>query len=106
MRLSEFELIKELFAPLATSAAALKLQDDVALLKPGAGQVVTTDTIIEGVDFFATDPPETIAQKALRVNLSDLAAKGAKPEAYLLTLALPKRITMAWLRAFARGLKK
>jgi thiamine-monophosphate kinase len=106
MRLSEFELIKQLFAPLATSPAALKLQDDVALLKPGAGRVVTTDTIIEGVDFFATDPPETIAQKALRVNLSDLAAKGAKPEAYLLTLALPKRITTAWLRAFARGLRK
>jgi thiamine-monophosphate kinase len=106
MRLSEFDLIKQLFAPLATSPAALKLQDDVALLRPSTGRVVTTDTIIEGVDFFATDPPETIAQKALRVNLSDLAAKGAKPEAYLLTLALPKRITTAWLRAFARGLKK
>jgi thiamine-monophosphate kinase len=106
MRLSEFELIKQLFAPLATSEAALKLQDDVALLKPGTGRVVTTDTVIEGVDFFATDPPETIAQKALRVNLSDLAAKGAKPEAYLLTLALPKRISTAWLRSFARGLKK
>jgi thiamine-monophosphate kinase len=106
MRLTEFDLIRELFAPLATSKAALDLKDDVALLKPGAGRVVTTDTIIEGVDFFASDPPETIARKALRVNLSDLAAKGAKPEAYLLTLALPKRITTAWLRAFARGLKQ
>ncbi len=105
-RLSEFDLIKTLFAPLAANKAALGLTDDVALLAPPAGQelVLTTDAVLEGVDFFADDPPFAIAQKALRVNLSDLAAKGAKPFGYLLMLALPKRIDMTWLKAFARGL--
>jgi thiamine-monophosphate kinase len=100
--LSEFDLIAGLFAPLAGSKGALGLTDDVALLAPG--RIVTTDTVIEGVDFFRTDPPDTVAKKALRVNLSDLAAKGARPESYLLTLALPRHITDKWLRAFARGL--
>jgi thiamine-monophosphate kinase len=106
MAVSEFSLIAELFAPLATHKAALGLTDDVALLPQRAGRefVLTTDAILEGVDFFADDPPFTIAQKALRVNLSDLAAKGARPFGYLLTLALPKRIDMKWLKAFARGL--
>ena len=106
MPLSEFDLIAEIFAPLAGSKGALGLSDDVALLSPRAGReiVLTTDAIIEGVDFFPNAAPADVARKALRVNLSDLAAKGARPEAYLLTLALPKRITTAWLRAFARGL--
>ena len=106
MPLSEFDLIKQLFAPLATSAAALGLTDDVALLRPRRGHdlVVTTDAVLEGIDFFATDPPATIARKALRVNLSDLAAKGADPFGYLLTLALPKRIDIKWLKAFTYGL--
>jgi thiamine-monophosphate kinase len=101
---TEFSLIADLFAPLALSPSALGLTDDVALLKTGKNRVITTDALIAGVDFFDTDPPADIARKALRVNLSDLAAKGAKPEAYLLTLALPKTITTKWLRAFASGL--
>lgn len=106
MPLSEFALIADVFAPLAKSKAALGLKDDVALLSPRRGyeMALKTDTIVEGVDFFSSDPPQFIAQKALRVNLSDLAAKGAKPEAYLLTLVLPKTISTAWLRAFAKGL--
>ncbi|HEY4941804.1 MAG TPA: thiamine-phosphate kinase [Rhizomicrobium sp.] len=106
MPLSEFDLIRQLFAPLATSKVALGLTDDVAVLAPRAGHelVLTTDTIIAGVDFFAGDPPDTIARKALRVNLSDLAAKGAEPFGYLLTLSLPRSINMKWLRSFARGL--
>ncbi|HXC57361.1 MAG TPA: thiamine-phosphate kinase [Rhizomicrobium sp.] len=106
MPLSEFQLIRDLFAPLATSKAALGLTDDVALLAPRAGHelVLTTDTIVAGVDFFATDPPGAIARKALRVNLSDLAAKGAAPFGYLLTLCLPKAVDGKWLRGFARGL--
>jgi thiamine-monophosphate kinase len=106
MPLSEFSLIAELFAPLAMSKAALGLKDDVALVTPRAGceLVLTTDTIIAGVDFFPGDPPDMIAKKALRVNLSDLAAKGAEPFGYLLTLCLPKDVRMPWLRAFARGL--
>lgn len=106
MRLSEFELIAQVFAPLATSKAALGLKDDVALLAPRTGQelVLKTDAIVEGVDFFPNDPPHTIAQKALRVNLSDLAAKGARPTGYLLTLILPKTTKQSWIRAFAKGL--
>jgi thiamine-monophosphate kinase len=106
MPLSEFDLIRELFAPLATSKAALGLTDDVAVLAARLGHdlVLTTDTIVVGVDFFANDPPDTIARKALRVNLSDLAAKGAEPFGYLLTLCLPKTIDTKWLRSFARGL--
>ncbi|MEI9886730.1 MAG: thiamine-phosphate kinase [Rhizomicrobium sp.] len=108
MPLREFALIADLFAPLATSKGALGLTDDVALLSPRAGHelVLTTDAIIAGVDFFANDPPDSVARKALRVNLSDLAAKGADPIGYLLTLCLPKSTNEKWLRAFASGLAK
>jgi thiamine-monophosphate kinase len=105
-RLSEFELIETLFAPLASAPGALGLKDDAAIIAPRAGHdlVVTTDMIVEGIDFFGDDPPDLIAKKALRVNLSDLAAKGAEPHAYLLNLALPTQIEMPWLAEFARGL--
>jgi thiamine-monophosphate kinase len=103
--MDEFELIARFFAPLA-GEGAFGLKDDVALLpqRPGHDLIVTTDTISEGTDFFAFDPPHTIAQKALRVNLSDLAAKGAEPAGYLLNLSLPHSIHDAWLAAFASGL--
>jgi thiamine-monophosphate kinase len=96
-----------LFAPLATSKAALGLKDDVALLRGRSADdlVLTTDTIVEGIDFFAADPADTVAKKALRVNLSDLAAKGAEPVGYLLTLMLPGRIDVRWLRRFTKGLR-
>jgi thiamine-monophosphate kinase len=107
-RLSEFDLIEELFAPLATAPGAFRLKDDAAQIAPlrGHGLVVTTDALVAGVDFFAADPPAQVAKKALRVNLSDLAAKGARPFAYLLTLILPRSTKQAWLNAFARGLKE
>jgi thiamine-monophosphate kinase len=106
-RLGEFELIQRLFAPLAVAKGAYGLRDDVALLNVPAGHelVLKTDAIVEGVHFLPSDPPKTVAQKVLRVNLSDLAAKGAEPVGYLLTLAIPKRISDAWLLAFASGLK-
>ena len=106
-RPDEFSLIATLFAPLA-GEGAFGLKDDAAVIAPSAGHelVVTTDTIIEGVDFFANDPADTVAKKVLRVNLSDLAAKGARPRAYLLTLALPQKTGMDWLTEFARGLKE
>jgi thiamine-monophosphate kinase len=107
-RPGEFELIAKYFAPLSKGEpGALDLKDDAAYLKPRAGcdLVVTTDAIVSGVHFFADDPPETVAKKALRVNLSDLAAKGAVPRGYLLTLALPASVDEAWVRAFAKGLK-
>lgn len=103
--MDEFELIAEIFAPLAGDGA-FGLKDDAALIaaRPGCDLVVTTDAIAEGTDFFAFDPAATVAQKALRVNLSDLAAKGAAPHGYLLNLSLPPTITPDWLAAFAQGL--
>jgi thiamine-monophosphate kinase len=106
-RPGEFELIAELFAPLTRGApAALGLLDDAALIRPRRGHelVVTSDGLVGGVHFLATDPPDTIARKALRVNLSDLAAKGAEPIGYFLTLMLPGECSFAWLKAFAGGL--
>src|SRR5580698_1061674 len=102
---SEFDLIAKYFAPLAVAPGAFALSDDAAVIAPRAGHdlVVTTDAIVAGVDFFDDDPPATIAKKALRVNLSDLAAKGAEPFAYLLTLSLPN-VDEEWLAEFARGL--
>lgn len=108
-RSGEFELIAKYFAPLAKGEpGALGLRDDAAYLKPRAGcdLVVTTDAIVAGVHFFPDDPPDTIAKKALRVNLSDLAAKGAVPRGYLLTLALPAGVDDPWVRAFAKGLRE
>ncbi|MFO1101996.1 MAG: thiamine-phosphate kinase [Methylocystis sp.] len=103
-RYSEDEIIARVFAPIA-GAAALGLKDDAALLAPeGAPLVVTTDTVVAGVHFFADDAPALIAKKALRVNLSDLAAKGAEPIGFLLGLALPGDWTNDWLDAFAAGL--
>lgn len=106
-RPSEFALIARLFAPLAQTPGAFGLQDDAALLPQLAGRdiVVTTDALVEGVHFRGDDPPASIAKKALRANLSDLAAKGAEPAGYLLALSLPARIGMAWLESFARGLE-
>ena len=93
-RPSEFALIAELFAPLAEAPGALKLTDDAALIAPPAGHelVITTDALVEGVHFLADDPPALVAKKALRVNLSDLAAKGAEAAGYLLALSLPSGI--------------
>ena len=104
-RLSEDDLIATLFAPLA-GPGGLGLLDDVAVLSPPPGMelVLTKDALVAGVHFFADDPPDAIARKALRVNLSDLAAKGAEPAGYLLALALPPDWTDDWLAAFARGL--
>lgn len=105
----EFELIAKYFAPLAKGEpGALGLTDDAAFLKPRTGQdlVVTTDAVIAGVHFLADEPADAIAQKALRVNVSDLVAKGALPRGYLLTLALPHDVREAWIKVFASGLKR
>ncbi len=87
----EDDLIARFFAPLA-GPGGLGLKDDAALLsvEPGFDLVVTCDALVAGVHFFADDPPDAIAQKALRVNLSDLAAKGATPKGFVLALALPR----------------
>src|SRR5215470_16572449 len=85
----EERLIARYFKPLARHPGAFALVDDAAAVKPppGCDLVLTCDTVVAGVHFFADDPPEAVAQKALRVNLSDLAAKGAGPIGFLLMLA-------------------
>src|SRR5271166_4096131 len=104
-RLGEDDLIARYFAPLA-GPAGLGLSDDAALMRPPPGEdlVLTADALVAGVHFFADDPPRGIARKALRVNLSDLAAKGARPLGFLLALALPGDWREDWLNAFAAGL--
>jgi thiamine-monophosphate kinase len=106
--MDEFQIIADIFAPLATSAGAFGLTDDAAAIAPRSGfdLVVTADQLAEGTDFFAFDPADGVAQKSLRVNLSDLAAKGAIPEFYLLALSLPHSMTMEWLGVFAAGLAR
>ncbi len=103
---AEDRLIARLFKPLATHPGALALTDDAAFITPvpGTDVVLKADAIIGGVHFFPDDPPDAIARKALRVNLSDLAAKGATPLGFLLSLAIPRDIGEAWLDAFAKGL--
>jgi thiamine-monophosphate kinase len=104
-RPSEDTLIARFFAPLATSTGADGLTDDAAVIPPGEGDlVVTKDMAIAGVHFFPNDPPGLIAAKALRVNLSDLAAKGAVPAGVLLGLGLPPDWSVDWLEGFAAGL--
>jgi thiamine-monophosphate kinase len=100
----EDSLIARYFKPLATDPGAFDLTDDAATLRSSGDElVVTTDAIVEGVHFLPDDPPDSIARKALRVNLSDLAAKGATPAGFVLTLAL-RAADDAWLTPFARGL--
>ncbi|GJE16922.1 thiamine-phosphate kinase [Methylobacterium marchantiae] len=105
-RSSEDELIARYFAPLAGQGAD-GLRDDAATLtpSPGCDLVLTADAIVAGVHYLTDDPPASIARKALAVNLSDLAAKGATPRGFLLTLALPDDWTEDWLAGFTAGLR-
>ncbi len=104
MSADEFAVIRELFAPLATHAGARGLVDDAAVLEAQGALVVTTDAIVEGVHFLIDDPIDTVAKKALRVNVSDIVAKGAKPVAALLTLVWPNARPSDEIATFARGL--
>ena len=103
--LGEFGRIRRYFAPLA-GPGGLGLKDDAALIDcaPGRSLVVTVDAMVEGVHYLPEDPPELVARKLLRVNLSDLAAKGARPLHYLLTTALPRAFGDDWVARFAAGL--
>ena len=106
---SEFDLIAKYFAPLARSfPGAYGLLDDAAVISPSTGTelVVKTDTIVSGVDFPPDTAPDLVARKAVRVNLSDLAAKGARPRAYLIDLVVPAATDEAWIAGFAAGLAK
>jgi len=116
--MDEFDLIRQFFVreggaprvplkPGSFAGALLGPGDDCALLgattTAAARFAVTTDLLVEGVHFFSDVDPQTLGHKALAVNLSDLAAMGARPVAYLLALALP-RVDIDWLEGFARGL--
>ena len=93
--IGEFDRIDRHFKSLASNLeGALQLSDDAALLAAPAGEtlVVTTDAMVESVHYLAGEDPSRLARKALRVNLSDLAAMGARPLAYLLTTALPPAV--------------
>ena len=106
--MDELTIIDRFFRPLASGVAgAFELTDDAASLNPPAGQdfVVTADMVVAGVHFLPDDPPQAVAHKALAVNLSDLAAKGADPVVYLLSLAITDAVDEAWLSAFASGLE-
>ncbi len=103
----EFELIARYFAPLAAdNPAALGLADDAAVIEatPGFETIATVDMLILGVHFLADDPPDLVARKLLRVNLSDLAAMGATPRYYLLAMGVPRDIDASWMESFAAGL--
>ena len=103
---AEDRLIARHFRPLALDPGALSLSDDAATLTPppGSDVVLKADAVVAGVHFFPDDPADLIAKKALRVNLSDLAAKGSSPAGFLLSLMLPPTFNDDWLAAFARGL--
>ena len=102
----EFDLIAQSLASLSDAAQGLGLTDDAALFEPTPGHtaVLSTDTLVAGVHFLPDDPPRDIARKALRVNLSDIAAMGAVPKGYLLNLSLPDDVADTWLDAFVAGL--
>ena len=102
---AEFSLIARHFRPLA-GPGALDLRDDAALLTPPPGRqlVLTADAMVAGVHFLPDDPPDLVGRKLLRVNLSDLAAKGAVPLHYLMTVSTPRNTPDSWFAAFAAGL--
>ncbi len=102
---AEFGLIARHFRPLA-GPGALDLLDDAALLLPPPGRelVLTVDAMVEGVHFLPDDPADLVGRKLLRVNLSDLAAKGAVPLGYLMTVSARRDTPESWFAAFAAGL--
>jgi thiamine-monophosphate kinase len=105
----EFDIIREIFAPLsANEMGAFNLTDDAAILSPppGTDLVMTKDAMVSGVHFFAEDEPGNIARKLLRVNLSDLAAMGATPMGYLLATFWEQGTDPNWIRDFAKGLEQ
>lgn len=103
--MNEREIIHDIFAPLTAKApGAAFLNDDAALLDNN--YVVTKDVMIAGVHFLPKDPLDLVARKLLRVNLSDLAAKGAKPVGYVLGCVWPANIKREAIELFAAGLRE
>ncbi|MGB1069508.1 MAG: AIR synthase related protein, partial [Henriciella sp.] len=88
--MQEAEWIDRYIKPLVTSKGAFELTDDVAVLTPYETTIVTMDTLVEAVHFLAADPLDTVGRKLLRVNISDIYAKGAAPGEALLSIAWPR----------------
>src|SRR5215471_3860569 len=105
---AEAQLIATYFRPIATHPGAFDLTDDAAAIAPppGCDLVLKTDGVISGVHFFLDDPADAVAHKALRINLSDLAAKGAAPLGFLLSIGLPAGLPPGWVKSFASGLRE
>jgi len=107
--MDEFVLIDKYFKPLSRGfGAALNLTDDAAIIKvpPGSELIITKDAVSEGLHFIGNENPALIARKLLRVNLSDLAAMGAKPLCYFLAVMLPANTPEAWIKGFVKGLSE
>ena len=104
--MNEFDYIEKYFRPL-TNKFPLNLKNDGAILtqKSSFDLIISTDTLAEGVHFFGNEDPADIAKKSLRVNLSDMAAMGAKPIFYNLALSVPKNKASQFIPKFAKGLK-
>ena len=105
--MDEFDLIKKYFVPISSIESQF-LSNDAAVFKPKKDleYVVSTDTIVEKIHFKGNEPPDQIAKKALRTNLSDLAAMGADPEFYSLSISLPKAKSKSFIEIFVKGLKE
>ncbi|MCC6620103.1 MAG: thiamine-phosphate kinase [Deltaproteobacteria bacterium] len=102
--MSEDEIIATIVAAVPHAPPPAGPGDDAAILAPGPARALTTDALVEGTHFVRGHPPEALGWKALAVNLSDVAAMGATPEAFTLALALPPGLDEGWVRAFAAGL--
>ena len=103
--MNEFDYIEKYFQPL-TSDEARNLKDDAAIFKQKSNHdlIISTDTLAEGIHFFGNENPKDIAKKSLRVNLSDMAAMGAKPIFYNLSISVPKYKVENFIPKFAKGL--
>ena len=104
--MNEFDYIDKYFRPL-TNKFALNLKNDAAIFnqKSSFDLIISTDTLAEGIHFFGNEDPADIAKKSLRVNLSDMAAMGAKPIFYNLALSIPKNKASQFIPKFAKGLQ-
>ena len=104
--MNEFDYIDKYFRPLANKFA-FNLKNDAAIFnqKSSFDLIISTDTLCEGIHFFGNEDPVDIAKKSLRVNLSDMAAMGAKPIFYNLSLSIPKIKASQFIPKFAKGLR-
>ncbi len=106
--MDDFGIIEKYFTPLAKGyKGSLDLKDDAAIYTPSQDKelIFTKDAMVAGVHFFGNEKPEHIAQKLVAINVSDLAAMGATPKAYLIALMLPRNTNELWIADFSKGLK-